>query len=185
MMDGLGEGAGLLALEAFLQRCLEVAGRSEVTYLPGQAGIEAEYCWRRNPRCRGLLGGHAPQLSHLTALFVRARCRFRVPVEAMPVGARVVPAGDDLEVLLADQRPGQGELIGGRVLLDNEKLLRALLLPGGLRAFVADYLSVRRGWGRLRPRFGLDELCFEFRRGGQGLELWCAFTAWMDAKENG
>ncbi len=183
MGESLGQSGGSGALELFLGRCRQSAARAEVVYLPGEEGIEARYCPRRNPRCRGLLGGHAPYLDYLVALSVRARCRFRVPVEAMPMGARIVWQGGDLEVLLAGQEAGQGELIGAGVLLDNDELLAGLLLPEGLRAFVTDYLLVRRGWSRLRLRFGFDGLGFEFRHGQEGLGLWCTFTAQMDAEE--
>jgi len=165
----------------FLDRCRLAAGGARVALLPGRSGIAADYQPRANPSCRSILDGHAPELRHLVALHVRARCAFRVPVEAMPAGARIVDDGADREVLLAGQEGGQGEPIAAEVLLDADGLISSLLLPEGLEAFAREYLPTARGSSELIGRFTATDVSFEIINGDRGAELWCRFTAEMDA----
>lgn len=168
-------------LDEFLARCRAAAVEARVGFLPGRAGIAPDHALEPNPKCRSILDGHAPEVERLSGLHLRARCEFRVPLEFLPEGARLVADGEDREVLLAGQQPGEGESIAASTVLGRAELIGSLLLPDGLEAFAGEHLRTRRGWSELRPRFGCSRPAFELRCGGAGGELWCRFTAEMDA----
>jgi len=169
-------------VEDFLARCLRSAERAAVRLLPGREGVAPDYDARANDRGRSVLDGWAPAVEVLVGLHAAGACEFRLPLEALPPGGRLVPAGDDLEVLLPAQGADEGEPIAAAVLLGNDLLAESLLPgPAGLGEFCAEHLAVRRGWRDLRPRCGVRDVSFEIRPAGGAGEVWCTFRVEMDA----
>lgn len=164
-------------LRPFLKACREAANAASVSY----RRIDAHYATVVNPRHRDVMNGHAPELPCLSEVHVEAVCAFRVPLAKLPEGARLVPDGDDWEVLLSGQVPGQGESIGKYVMLEEGALIESLVLPEGLAAFAAEHLETQRGWSELRPKFTCSRPAFELRAKGGAGELWCILTAEMGA----
>lgn len=174
------QGVRSAGVEEFLAGCAAAARGARVEFLPGRAGVAADYAFEPNAQRRSVLDGQAARVEYLSGLHLRARCEFRVPLECLPKGARLVADGDDREVLLPGQREGGGEAIAESVVL--EGVLESVLVPEGLAAFAAEQLRTHRGWSDLRPRFRCCRPAFELRRSrGGGGELWCCFTAEMDA----
>jgi len=163
-------------LRPFLDACREAARGASVTYKT----IDAHYAAVVNPRHRDVMDGHAAELPCLSEVHVEAACAFRVPLGRLPEGARLVPDGDDWEVLLAGQVPGQGELVADHAALGHEVLIQVLVLPEGLAAFAAEHLETQRGWSDLRPKFTCSRPACELRRNGACGELWLTFTAEMN-----
>jgi hypothetical protein len=162
-------------LRPFLEACREAARAASVSC----KRIDAHYATVVNPRHRDAMDGHSPELRCLSEVHVEAVCAFRVPLAKLAEGARLARDGDDWEVLLAGQEPGQGELVGEYVVLEEAALIESLILPGGLAAFAAEHLETQRGWSDLRPKFTCSRPAFELRRNGACGELWLTFTAEM------
>ena len=179
MQSSLTTAADHAALP-FLDACRQAARNAHVRFLPGREGIAAEVDHVPNHKCKHILDGHAPSLPVLAALHLRACCQFRLPVEHLADGGRIVQDGRDLEVLGPTDRPGQGELIAA-ALLDDEGLIESLLMPAGPLPFADEHLETARGWGDLRPRFIASDLQFEFAHTAGGLEIRCRFTVEMNA----
>jgi len=167
-------------LEAFLDACRRAAGGGHVRFVPGREGIAADYELTPNPECRSVLDGQPDHLPVLSALHLRARCHFRLPLDRLPEALRLVPAGDDLEVLNPADEPGDGEPIGA-ALLDADELIESLLMPAGLAAFADEHLDTARGCRDLVPRFRGTGLQFEIAGTGASIDIHCTFTAEMDA----